>query len=363
MTTPRHSTPAEGTPDDSDRSEPPRPTVRTPAATEPLVTAVVPAFQAADTIGATLTGLLTQSYPDIEVLVVDDGSSDATAEVASSHGERVRVIRQQNAGVSSARNAGAAAARGSLLVFCDSDDVLLPPAVEAMVRAWREAGAGRRIVSCNAYPLTVEGIAPDRARVMEFFPAPERQRQAILATNFVSTIALIPRDVFDELGGYDTTLPVAEDWDLWLRAIYGGVEIVFERRPLALYRWRRGSLSSDGERMLTGEESVFRRFVETEGLDLSAQEREILQDRLDHGSPWRSRAAGDRALRSGDARTAARQYRRAAGFIRHDRRLRLRAWSLTLAPASAGLWRRRDRRIDEATGLSESGPGAGSPPS
>lgn len=324
----------------------------------PLVSIIIPAFRAVTTLGATVSAALTQTYPNIEIVVVDDGSGDATAAIATAYGDRVRLVDQANSGVSAARNAGAAHARGELLLFCDSDDVLLPPAVESLVDIWRAAGGGRRLVTCNAYPLTGTGIHPGRRLVLHTYPPPSRQRELILRSNFVCTIALFPAEVFDELGGYDDSLRVVEDWDMWLRAIYAGVEILFERRPLALYRWRAGSLSSDSERMLAGEEVMFRRFFERERGRLREHELALLTERLDRGSPFLSRASGDAALLRGEVRAAAREYRRAARLIGDDRRLRLRAWSLTVAPFTAALWRRRDERVSADTGLNLSGPGS-----
>lgn len=316
--------------------------------TTPAVSVVIPAFNAERTLGGTLTGALTQTYPRIEVVVVDDGSTDHTADIAKAHGAPVRVVRQPNRGPSAARNAGVAAARGDLLVFCDADDVLLPPAVAAMVQRWQQAGAGRRMVTCNAYPLTAEGINPLRSRALLSYPDVRHQRMAILRQNYLLTVVLMPRELFVELGGFDTALAAAEDWDLWLRAVYSGVEVLFQKRPHALWRWRSGSLSANRNAMLEGEEEVFRRFAAATAGRLSPPEQAYLRRRLVNGSPWRIRAQADDALRRGDLAHARREYRRAAGHFPRDRRLQLRAWSMWLFPPSARAWRSRQLGIEAA---------------
>ena len=102
----------------------------------PLVTIVVPAFNVAKTLRETLASLLTQSFEDFEIIVVDDGSNDATSEIANSftHDPRVRMINQRNRGLAGARNSGIAAAAGELIGFCDSDDIWEPSKLASHVQ-------------------------------------------------------------------------------------------------------------------------------------------------------------------------------------------------------------------------------------
>lgn len=321
----------------------------------PRISVVVPAFDSERTLGGTITGALTQTHPDVEVVVVNDESRDGTLRVARGFEPLVSVVDQPNAGCAGARNGGLRVATGEFVAFCDADDILLPGALANMLAAWRAAGGGRRLLTANAYPLTQEGINPRRSTVMWSYPPPEDQRLALLEGNFASVFAFGPRALFDELGGFDASLRVIEDWDLWLRAAFAGIEIAYLKEPQALYRWTKGSMSSDSARMFAAEDELLARFAREHDGDLTDAEREYLRTRLRDGSPRRLRENADEALRRGDLDEARRLYRQASALLRHDRKLRVRAASMSAFRPVGHLWRRRVARIDEATGRSELG--------
>jgi len=162
------------------------------------VSVVIPAFDAERTVGAAISSALWQTYRDLEVVVVDDGSGDSTGMLAAGFPEPVRVVRHENGGVAAARNQGIAEARGELIAFCDADDVLLPLHLEALVEVYDRAGG---IATSNCYWLFDAGIHPSRVRYKSGFPRPPRQRLAILEQNFVSTMSLFPKTLWEELGG------------------------------------------------------------------------------------------------------------------------------------------------------------------
>ena len=102
----------------------------------PYASIVVPAYNAAATLSDTLLSLTSQTYRDIEIVVVDDGSTDSTASVARSFAardNRIRLVRQANRGLAGARNSGVAAASGEVVGFCDADDLWLPEKMDAHV--------------------------------------------------------------------------------------------------------------------------------------------------------------------------------------------------------------------------------------
>ena len=314
------------------------------------VSVVIPAYDAQSTVGAAISSVLWQTYSDAEVVVVDDGSTDATGAVAAAYPERVRVVRQDNAGVAAARNRGIAEAEGELIAFCDADDVLLPRHLEALVATFDRQGDG--IATSNCYWLFANGIHPSRVRYKGGFPRPERQRHAILEQNFVSTMSLFPKRLADDLGGFTTELAVAEDWDFWLRAIYAGARVALQPRPLALYRWGTESLSAAPARMDEHVEAVLRRAAERD--DLEPDERAYLERRLSGPSPVELGRRGDEALRAGRYREAAENYHRAAELVPAEPRLVWKARLLRPAPWLAGpLVRRRQLKIEQAIGFDE----------
>jgi GT2 family glycosyltransferase len=314
------------------------------------VSVVIPAFDAQATLGAAISSALWQTYTDLEVVVVDDGSRDATAEIAGAYPEPVRVVSQENAGVSAARNRGISEARGELIAFCDADDVFLPGHLEALVETFDRNGGG--LATSNCYWLFPNGIHPSRMRYKGRFPEPARQRLAILEQNFVSTMSLFPKTLVDEIGPFDPELAVAEDWDFWLRAIYSGHRVALQPRPLALYRWGSESLSAATARMDKHAEAVLRRAAERD--DLTAEERAFLERRLSGPGPAALSRSGDEALRAKRYREAAATYKRAAGLCPSEPRLLWKARALRVAPWLTGpLVRARQLRIEQTVGFGE----------
>jgi glycosyltransferase involved in cell wall biosynthesis len=309
------------------------------------VSVVIPAFDAEATVGAAVSSALWQTYRDFEVVVVDDGSRDSTRDIASSFPEPVRVVSQENAGVAAARNRGIAEAQGELIAFCDSDDVLLPQHLEALVAVYDGHGG---IATSNCYWLYPGGIHVARTRYKGRFPGPERQRGAILEQNFVSTMSLFPRALLEEIGPFDTELQVAEDWDFWLRAIFGGHRVALQPKPLALYR-RGTGLSVDERRLDAHGEAVLRKALARD--HLTSDERAYVKRRLAGPGPAELGRKGDDALRARDYREAARRYREAADLAPSEPALLWKARVMRLAPRLAGpLVRARQVRIEDRTG-------------
>lgn len=192
----------------------------TPTDEPPLVTVVIPCYNHARYVGEAVESALAQAHAPVEVVVVDDGSTDGSADVAARYAERdgrVRVVRQANAGLSAARNAGLAASRGTYVAFLDADDRLLPGAVAAGLACFAShpesafvAGAFRWIDGEGRVGSTVA------APVIEGDPY-----HAMLRRNYVwmHAAALFRRARLAEAGGYDTRLSAAEDYDLYLRML------------------------------------------------------------------------------------------------------------------------------------------------
>jgi glycosyltransferase involved in cell wall biosynthesis len=108
---------------------------------QPLVSVIIPAYNRAHTVSETIDSVLQQTYPMVEVIVVDDGSTDGTQEILRGYGTRIRATRQENAGQMAARNCGIRAARGEIITFLDSDDVWLPQCLERHIQVLRKAPA------------------------------------------------------------------------------------------------------------------------------------------------------------------------------------------------------------------------------
>jgi len=235
----------------------------------PFFSVVVPAHNAASTIRQTLDSILIQTCQKFEIIVVDDGSTDETAAIAAEvAGRRVRVVRQDQRGVSAARNRGLELARAPWVSFLDADDLWLPAylaTMEAAIHADPEIG----LLFTDAWVYDEKAKRIRRRPMMASRHPPKPLPQdpsgflaALLAGNFVYTSATASREGLSDVGGYDVDLTHAEDYDLWLRLSASGRRAVFVGGPLALYRFGGGgSLSSNRHEMAKAELNVMRRLL------------------------------------------------------------------------------------------------------
>lgn len=317
--------------------------------TAPLVSFIMPAYNAATTIGAAISSALTQTHPNVEVVVVDDGSTDETEVICAGYGERIRYHRIDNSGSSVARNVAMSDARGEFFAFLDADDLAMPPYLEANLATYDAAGGGRRIVMNEAQLLTATGIAHGRRLIRGRFPAPARQRMAALQKNFVPILSVFPRSLFEEQGGFDASLLYNEDWEFWLRAILAGWEVVYQGQPHALYRIAPGAKSTHAARH-ESENEIVRRVRDRYWDELSDDERAFVGLRVSTEPPrYLDLMAGD-AMREGRHADARALYAQLATLSSEDRRVRVRAEVLSRVPGATRLWRLQQARIERAMG-------------
>lgn len=213
---PGGSLPTGSGPPGPDPAPPPPHRAAEPSGPAPLVSVVIPAHNRAGTIVRAIGSVLMQDYDPLEVIVIDDGSTDGTRAAAETIADpRLRVVSQANAGVSAARNRGIAEARGALVAILDSDDEWLPGKLAAQVALFRRAGPRLGLVYGG-----VERVAEDGSRSVQ----PARHRgwiyRDLLARNVVPGCGSTPmfrRTALEMVGGYDPALPANEDYDLVLR--------------------------------------------------------------------------------------------------------------------------------------------------
>jgi Glycosyl transferase family 2 len=211
----------------------------------PAVTVIIPAYNAERYIGAALASIQAQTLKDVEVLLIDDGSSDGTIAEAERFADTLdlTVLRQKNAGPSAARNVGIRRARGRHCAFLDADDIMLPEllaAQAALLDADPQVGLVLTDVTTFDESGTIHGA---RWGLSEPFPGSPLDR--LLEENYVTTSAVMaPTSCLRESGLFPEDRRVAEDYELWLR-IAARWKVGFIDRPLVRYRYTSGSLSSD----------------------------------------------------------------------------------------------------------------------
>jgi Glycosyl transferase family 2 len=251
----------------------------------PAFSVVIPAYNAAATIGTTIRSVLAQTLSDLELIVVDDGSTDrsvAIAEALASEDGRVRLIRQANQGPSTARNAGISEARGPLVSILDSDDLWMPHYLEAMVQAL-ESDPGAGFAYTDAWVLHDRSGRIFRRTPFDDYPPPpagastEEILRRLVEQNFVMCSVTMRRAVVVELGAFDTSMQSAEDYDLWIRIVAAGHgAAAAQGRPL-IQRDRPTSISKDEAFMRDGMRTVMQHVLAS---DVPASVREAAERRL-----------------------------------------------------------------------------------
>ena len=192
-----------------------------------LVSVVIPAYNAASYVAQAVDSVLSQDYPHVEVIVVDDGSKDDTLEVLRGYGDRIRVIDQANAGPPRARNAGLAAARGEFVAFLDADDIWLPTKLSAQVGHLRaHADVGTVFTRWHVWPADGDGVF----RIPVVDPTPvvggpvvaDRSgwmySRLLLECHLLTTTVMLRSSLVDQIGDFDVDLFNGDDYDFWLRA-------------------------------------------------------------------------------------------------------------------------------------------------
>jgi glycosyltransferase involved in cell wall biosynthesis len=251
------------------------------------VSVVIPTFNRAASLADAIDSVLAQTAPPHEIIVVDDGSSDATPEILASFGGRIRPIRQENAGVSAARNSGIAAATGEWVAFLDSDDVWTRDRLEVLARDCVGASAGVHVAD-----LLFEGPGYRKSlfEMRSFaFPAgraTQEDRPLRFVVGGLSLCASACRlDWLVRAGGFDPAIRMFEDLDLLCRLSMMGPWLF---RPQAVARARRIE-EAEGHaltaqslkqrvRTLEVRAGIFRRLAALDALD--ARDRELARTQL-----------------------------------------------------------------------------------
>lgn len=210
----------------------------------PTVSVIIPSFNCEAYIAETIDSVLQQTFKDVELIVVDDGSTDGTQQIVAAYGAPVRLITQANAQVCAARNRGIAEAQGAFICLMDHDDYWFPQKLE------------RQLAEFAAHPevgVVYSTFIRWHRTAAGAFPAPESfdlkpygdgieeafsgwiYHQFLLDCWMLTSTAMFRKTVFEHCGNFDVALPYSEDWELWLR-IAREYPMIQLRQPSTLYR-------------------------------------------------------------------------------------------------------------------------------
>ena len=284
----------------------------------PLVSIIIPAYDVTSFIREALDSVLAQTFTNYEIIVINDGSPDTEGleRALAPYMSRIIYLKQENRGVSAARNTGIAAARGSLVAFLDADDTWLPNYLEVQISRM-QADPSIDVLYPN---VTLFGdSSEDGEEFMNRCPSNGEVTfvRLLLQECNVSNCSIARRDTIINAGLFDESLRSVEDFDLWLRVVKKGGKIAYHRHVLARYRRRPGSLTADPISLSEHVLMVLRKVKQT--MDLTPQERDTVDVQYQHFHALLRLQEGKRAFFSGDTAAAIDRLTEANRFFRNKK--------------------------------------------
>ncbi len=314
----------------------------------PRVSVIVPCYNTAKYVAATLESIFAQTFRDYEVVVVNDGSPD-TPELEGAllpWNNRIVYVKTENHGLAGARNNGIRASKGEFIALLDSDDMWEPNYLEVQVRELDENPSADIV-----YPRArVFGGGEGSGAVSTASRGEVTFISLIEETISVNVSALARRSAFERVGLFDSSLRSCEDFDMWLRCVKNGSRIIYHNEVLLHYRRRSDSLSADRVWMCANAVKVLMKM--RTAVQLTAEEREVLERVIRRFEGKKLFFEGKRAFISGDIPSAVECFRRASTYL-HNTRLRVILLLLRTMPRTLRivyLWVLRQRELSSGNG-------------
>jgi glycosyltransferase involved in cell wall biosynthesis len=180
----------------------------------PLISVIIPTYNRAGVLPEAIDSALSQDYGNFEVIIVDDGSTDETPALLERYGTRITVIRQSNRGVSAARNRGVREANGDLIAFLDSDDLWQPGKLSTQAAFYK---SHPDVLVCQTEETWIRNGRRVNPKHRHKKPSGWIFEPSLALCLVSPSAVMIRRGLFEEMGGFDESLPACEDYDLWLR--------------------------------------------------------------------------------------------------------------------------------------------------
>ena len=222
----------------------------------PLVTIIIPTYNDAKVVCDAVDCSLNQTYKNIEIIVIDDGSTDGTEGLLKQYGSSIKYIRQNNQGLSNARNTGIRQASGRYLQFLDADDVIDNIKISLQVEQMQQI-SGLSLSICDYVRTAIEDQTMTYRRMSpvlgEKHPLDDMVMKWETEVSIPPHCFLFDAAIFKEHGvSFDESLPTHEDWECWINVFALNPTVVFIDRPLANYRVRSGSMCANKTKMRKG---------------------------------------------------------------------------------------------------------------
>jgi hypothetical protein len=296
---------------------------------QPLVSVVIPAYQAAGRIRETLDSVFAQTYPNFEVVLVNDGSPDTEAleQAIRSYGERLIYIRQENRGPSGARNTAIRAARGKYIACLDSDDIYLPEHLARLVPLLEERALD--LVYSDS-DFVRNGMHVGRAFERQPQSPPVTFEKLLSEECGVTTSAMVAsRQAMMDAGLFDEHYRRSEDFDLWVRMSFRGAKMDLLRQVGIEHRLLPDGLAADSYLLKQAQNEVYKKVLAT--LPVSAKQKALIQELIGRTEGLCQMDLVKRYLREGNYPEARLAADKAAALLQ-DRRSRRVALVVRIAP-------------------------------
>ncbi len=250
---------------------------------EPLVTILIPVYNGEKFVRDAIDSALAQTYKNIEILVINDGSTDATESVLASYSDKIRYITKENGGVSTALNMGIANMRGEWLSWLSHDDRYLPDKVQHQVDRLNELQKDESldihkiILYCDNERIDVNGnfISRKRHTVSEDETIVDSMLNNIRNYNICGCAVLIPKAAFDVVGGFKVEIPTVSDADMWYRMMFAGYRFVHMREVLVQSRQHQGQVSKRKQEQCDREQNAVHVEIATKMLEILEKEEQV----------------------------------------------------------------------------------------
>lgn len=296
----------------------------------PKVSVIIPAYNITEYVAESLDSVLAQTFKNYEIIVINDGSPDTEKfeQVLEKYTNEIIYLKQENTGLSIARNIAINNSRGEILAFLDGDDVWLPEFLRSQV-AFLETN-NYDLVYTDAYLFG--GSALDGRTFMQDAPSTgEADFESLLdmRCNIIISGAIARRQAVLDAGMFEWKNVRAQDFHLWLRMAHRGSRVGYQRTPLLKYRVRLDSLSGNSLQRVEREIDVFHRV--TEAIELNETQRKIVQKQLKRLESELEIERGKAYLLKKDFSAARKSFEK-ANEHRRSNRLKIIIWLIRIAP-------------------------------
>ena len=256
------------------------------------VSVIIPAYNAAAFVREAVDSALAQTHAGLEVIVINDGSTDDTPQVLAEYGSRIRVHHQVNHGLAPTRNIGAGLATGEWIAFLDADDRWLPRKIERQL----DAVGGCAWSYTNRFNFGTRGSLPELQSDATEMTGGDVFAPLLLRGNFITVSSvMIQKTVFERVGGFYHQKGGCEDWDLWLRVSGEGHPVSYVPEPLVSYRFTPTSMSANHRAMAPARLAVVARALDSaRGQSLDWRVRRRIWGETHRTNGWDAGRSGSR---------------------------------------------------------------------